>query len=57
MCIPALWKGVVIHATLWICVLSWVQEDAIAKDEQQQKVSLTRRLQHASEVRKQVQEI
>ena len=33
------------------------QKDAIAKDEQQQKASLTRRLQHASEVKKQVREI
>ena len=33
------------------------QKDAITKDEQQQKVSLTRRLQHASEVKKQVREI
>ena len=33
------------------------QKDAIAKDEQQQKVSHTRRLHHASEVKKQVQDI
>ena len=33
------------------------QKDAITKDEQQQKASLTRKLQHASEVKKQVREI
>ena len=33
------------------------QRDAIAKDEQPQKASLTRRLQHASKVKKQVREI
>ena len=32
------------------------QKDAITKDEQQQKVSLTRRLQHAAEVKKQVRQ-
>lgn len=33
------------------------QKDAIAKDEQQQKVAHARRLHHASEVRKQVQDL
>ena len=33
------------------------QRDAIAKNEQPQKASLTRRLQHASKVKKQVREI
>ena len=33
-----------------------VQKDAITKDEQQQKISLTRRFQQVTEVKKQVRE-
>ena len=36
--------------------MSRAQQDAISKDEQHQKASLTRRLQHAAEVKKQVRE-
>ena len=48
----------VIHSYYtYIRISTRAQKDAIAKDEQQQKTSLTRRLQHASEVKKQVREI
>lgn len=38
-------------------MLTRAQKDAITKDEQQQKASHTRRLQHAAEVKKQVREM
>ena len=48
----------VIHSYYtYIRISTRAQKDAITKDEQQQKTSLTRRLQHASEVKKQVREI